>query len=117
MTYVAPASMQWQMDHNKDVVYLISSNGQRKSDEQLLNDRVPSLTELERACPLRGIDAFSPGAANLGTTLDALPLELQHVILLQLDLASFLEFRKVNKHAMAVADTVVEYEKVSGSSI
>ncbi len=101
--------------YDKEWIDACDSDGFHIPDVELLDIRVPSLKEMERACSLRSIaiDAFSPGTMNLGTGFGALLLELQHGILIQLDLASFMQFRYVNKRAMAVADLMVEYEKVS----
>ena len=49
--------------------------------------------------------------ADLGA-LDLLPLELLHLLLLQLDLRSLTDFRRVNQRAMQVVESITQYRAV-----
>ncbi|KAJ8113776.1 hypothetical protein OPT61_g4177 [Boeremia exigua] len=86
--------------------------GNSRTDPPLL-DRL-SLFEprqLERIL-INSADNLTPSTSDLGAKFGALPIELQHHVLLQLDLASLLKFRQVNKLAMRVADSMAEFEKI-----
>jgi hypothetical protein len=72
-------------------------------------------TALARHCPLD--DGRFANKADGSPTLSLgalarLPIELQHQALLQLDVKSLLDFRRVNKRAMDTVSGMVEWKKV-----
>jgi hypothetical protein len=64
--------------------------------------------DLIRTCPLDYHKHRLDPKHDLGT-LDTLPLELLGLILVQIDLRSLADFRRINNQAMQVVDSVLEY--------
>lgn len=74
--------------------------------DRCLNDNVT-----ERSCPLDYGKHHGSTQYDLGK-LEKLPLELQHNILAQSDLQTVTDFRRVNRRAMAVVDSLHEYQTI-----
>jgi hypothetical protein len=66
---------------------------------------------LARNCPLDSHKHHVDPKHDLGT-LENLPLELLSLILVQVDLRSLTDFRRINNRAMQVVDSVLEYQLV-----
>ncbi len=60
--------------------------------------------------PENGSIRKSPGV-DLGA-LDVLPLELLHMLLIGLDLRTFTDFRRINRRAMEVVESIPQYKAV-----
>lgn len=71
-----------------------------------LNDKVTNIT-----CPLDNGKHFGLVSHGLGD-LDKLPVELQSIILVQSDLQTLTDFRRVNRRAMEVVDALPEYRSI-----
>jgi hypothetical protein len=67
--------------------------------------------DLTRTCPLDYYRHNIDPRHDLGT-LDTLPLELLGLILIQIDIRSLTDFRRINNRAMQVVDPVVEYRLI-----
>lgn len=64
--------------------------------------------DLEQSCPLDNGKHQSRLKHDLGD-LDALPVEITGNILIQIDLRTLTDFRRVNNRAMQVVDSILEY--------
>jgi hypothetical protein len=67
--------------------------------------------DLTRTCPLDNHNHHPDPKHDLGV-LDTLPLELLSLVLLQVDIRSLTDFRRINNRAMQVVDSVLEYRLV-----
>ena len=78
----------------------------------ILNEHILDPEILRKRCPLdHGRHTLTP-IHDLGT-LSRLPIELQHHILGEADLASLFTFRRVNQSALVTVNGVIEYGKAS----
>lgn len=77
-------------------------------------DGSPSCDVLYTRCPLDyGRHPVDPIKSKVGLgKLDKLPTELQHQILLDVDVRTLLGFRRVNQSAMKAVDGILEWKKV-----
>jgi hypothetical protein len=82
-----------------------------KAEATICGKHIPG-DALARHCPLDNGCLFDPNNAPAPGPLSELPIELQHQVLLSLDVKSLLSFRQVNKHAMNVVDDLTEWKKV-----
>ncbi|KZF24243.1 hypothetical protein L228DRAFT_245147 [Xylona heveae TC161] len=76
-----------------------------------------TLDKISTLCPLdngRHHTSASSSKANTNTlgTLDQLPLELLHMTLAQLEIQSLTDFRRVNRRAMLIVDSIPEYAQI-----
>ena len=71
-----------------------------------LNDNIEDAT-----CPLGNGKHLGRASYGLGD-LDKLPVELQSIVLVHLDLRTLTDFRRVNRQAMEVVDTLPEYRSI-----
>lgn len=67
--------------------------------------------DLTRTCPLDNHRHHIDPKNDLGV-LDTLPLELLSSILVQIDLRSLTDFRRINNRSMQVVDSVTEYQSI-----
>ena len=67
--------------------------------------------DLARVCPLDNYQISEEPKYDLGV-FDRLPLELQQAILNQVDLQALVDFRRVNKRALQVIDSIPEYRNI-----
>lgn len=65
----------------------------------------------DSTCPLDNGKHLGRPSHGLGD-LDKLPVELQNAILVQSDLRTLTDFRRVNRWAMEVVDTMLEYQSI-----
>ncbi|KAF2459722.1 hypothetical protein BDY21DRAFT_176813 [Lineolata rhizophorae] len=77
-----------------------------------LKDNTLDDNDLARRCPLDNGHACNTPQQDLGA-LDALPLELLQVLLAQLDLRTLTDFRRVNKRALQVVDSIPGYKAIT----
>ncbi|KAF1948222.1 hypothetical protein CC80DRAFT_586114, partial [Byssothecium circinans] len=68
--------------------------------------------DLVLACPLTNYHASIAPQYDIGT-LDALALELIQSVLVQLDISSLMNFRRVNPRALQVVDDLPQYREIS----
>jgi hypothetical protein len=78
----------------------------------ILNTDVLDPAILEAKCPLdHGLQGTLTPSEDLGD-FDKVPLEIQHVIVGVMDVASVLVFRRINRKARIVVDGMLEWQKV-----
>ncbi|KAF2135474.1 uncharacterized protein K452DRAFT_293187 [Aplosporella prunicola CBS 121167] len=78
-----------------------------------LRDYTLDDNNLAIGCPLdNGHHIRDTPQQNLGV-LDALPLELLHMMVSQLDLRTLTDFRRINRRAMQVVDSVPQYKAIT----
>ena len=82
--------------------YIINANPASKT----LDDNITDIT-----CPLDNGKHLGRASHGLGDW-DKLPTELQDVVLVQLDLQTLVDFRRVNRRAIEVVDTLPEYQSI-----
>ena len=73
---------------------------------ETFDDNITNIT-----CPLDNGKHLGRARHGLGV-LDRLPVELQSVILIQSDLRTLTDFRRVNRRAMEVVDSLPEYQSI-----
>lgn len=71
--------------------------------------------DLEQSCPLDNGKHHINLKHDLGN-LDALPVEMLSMILIQIDLRTLTDFRRVNNRAMQVVDSILEYKLIINHS-
>lgn len=76
-----------------------------------LKDFTLNDNNLEQACPLDNGRHVIDQDHDLGV-LEKLPLELLHSILVGIDIRSLTDFRRVNKRAMQVVDSISAYQSI-----
>ncbi|KAG9253166.1 uncharacterized protein F5Z01DRAFT_624272 [Emericellopsis atlantica] len=79
--------------------------------KQNICDNTLDNAQLETRCPLddgRLADASIPGRRSAGQ-LDQLPAELLIMVLLHIDIPSLIHFRRVNRRALELVDSIPQY--------
>ena len=93
---------------------MISSAIRISKDEALTFDTYNPINVLKKHCPLdddsHGLHLEFGTAYSLGA-LAILPVELQLTVLVQLDLETLLAFRRINKRAMNLVESMIEWKK------
>ncbi|KAK2845244.1 hypothetical protein FQN49_005913 [Arthroderma sp. PD_2] len=69
------------------------------------------LDDIEDLCPLDNGRHQHVTTSNIGA-LEQLPLELLHMMLVQLDIRSLTDFRRVNGRARQLTDSIPQYQKI-----
>lgn len=70
-----------------------------------------TLDDIDSSCRLDKYFGFHDPRYDLGA-LDRLPLEVVHLALIRLDLRSLTDFRRVNKRARLVTDSIPQYKHI-----
>lgn len=84
----------------------------QKLSRKLLDKDVLDPRLLRQRCPLQAIGSQYPKADHDLGALSRLPVELQHLILGSVDVASLFVFRRVNRCASNTVDQMVAFKKV-----
>ncbi|PGH26647.1 hypothetical protein AJ80_01592 [Polytolypa hystricis UAMH7299] len=83
----------------------------RNSLDKLESSEDNTLDRVEHLCPLDNGCHITTSTCNIGA-LDRLVLELILMTLVQLDIRSLTDFRRVNRRAMQVVDLISPYKKI-----
>lgn len=86
----------------------------RKTSEStyvFLESRDHTLDDIENLCPLDNGQHSRFPSYTLGS-LEQLPVELINMVLIQLEIRSLTDFRRVNRRAMQVVDSIPQYKKI-----
>lgn len=70
-----------------------------------------TLDDIDNSCYLDNNFGFHTPRYDLGA-LDRLPLEIVHLALIRLDMQSLTDFRRVNKRASLVTDSIPQYKRI-----
>lgn len=84
----------------------LKSTFEREKSHHMLSD-----VNLTFNCPLDDLVPHSEPQCDLGV-LDKLPLELQQAVFAQVDLRTLFDFRRVNRRALQIVDSIPEYRNV-----